>query len=279
MPAFYLFRLKAIRSKQSPLFEEKISRRDFLSELISKKPSSEIREGYVWHIGNIQPVGNDGLLFAVGRTTKSSKEKYDEISGDFLQIDDEEAPFTYVLYDLVHSVIAISPKARLSPTVKGVARSIEKLFNEQPYTHDNGVRIEVAEISDPEGFIDQIRSAFAVVGFTVEFGEPNPFDVEKDFHEPMEKYLQSAGGEKGKTNIQGADLNRDTLEELTRSVASTGNEATARIRKRKGQRPITKHMKGDPVSVRVEEFGVPEKATKLLSKIKEAYQRVRKHDE
>lgn len=278
MTAFYLYRLKAIRSKQSTFFESN-SRRDFISELISRKPSSEIREGYVWHVGNILPVGNDGLLFAVGRTTKSSKEKYDENSGDFLQIDDEEAPFTYVLYDLVHSVIAISPKAKLSPTVKGIARSIEKLFNEQPYTLDNEVRIEVAEISDPEGFIDQIHSAFAVVGFTVDFGEPNPFDVDKDFHEPMEKYLQAAGGEKGKTNIQGADLNRDTLEELTRSVASTGNEATARIRKKRGSKAITKHMKGDPVSVSIDDMDIPEMAKKLLLKIKEAYQRLRKHDE
>lgn len=246
-----------------------------MSDLIEKKPSSEIRTGYVWHIGNIQRVGSDGLLFAVGRTTIASKELYDESSGDFLQIEDEESPFTYVFYDLKFSVIAIAAKSRLSPTVKGISRSIEKLLNAQVFVQDNNIRIEVAEIWDPASFIQQVMQAYAVVGFTVEFGEPNPFDVEKDFHGPMERYLAATGGQKGKANVQGDNLDTEKIEQITRSIASTGNEATAKLRLKKGQRPVTRHLKGDQVSVVADEIGDPLNALNFLSKIRDAYNRVR----
>ena len=110
----------------------------------------------------------------------------------------------------------------------------------------------------------------------MEFGEPNPFDVEKDFHKPMESLLAVTGGEKGATKVSGDDLDRDTLEELSRSVASVGHEASARIRKSQGERPVTKHLKGDPASFLVEEFGVPEQAAEIFVKLRDTYRRIRR---
>jgi len=278
MPSFYLFRLKVYQSKQKHLFNADISRRDFIESLITQKPSAEIRKGYVWHIGNVRKIDDQGLFFALGRTTKSNKEQYDEESGDFLEIADEESPFTYAVYDHQYSIVAIALKSKLSPTSKGVARNLQKLLNDHRYTRNNEFRIEIAEISDPEGFIEQILSAYAVVGFTLEFTEPNPFDVEKDFHAPMEKLLEETGGDKGKTNIQGDDLDKETLEKLSRSAASTGNDASARIRKEFGQRPVTRHMKGDIVNIVVEDYKILEQAGNILSKIRQVYLAVRGTD-
>ncbi|MHA7834040.1 MAG: hypothetical protein ACX94A_06115 [Algiphilus sp.] len=276
MANIYLYRLKAIRSKQSPLFGTDITRREFVSELIGTKPSSEIRKGYIWHLGNVQEVDEDAVVFAVGRTTIASREKFDEETGDFVEIDDEDSPFTYVFYDSKISVLGVFPKARLAPTTKGIARSLEKLLNSSTFTLNNGVRIEIAEIPDPEGFINQIHQAYAVVGFRMEFGEPNPFDVEKDFHAPMEGLLKETGGNIGATKVSGQDLDREALEMLTRSVASVGNEASARIRNNRGDRPVTKHLKGDPASVLVEEFGVPKVAAEIIVGIRDTYRRVRR---
>ena len=276
MKTFFLYRLKAIRGTQSPLFSQDISRREFITKLIQSKPSQELRSGYIWHIGNVKDIGEDGMTFAVGRTTIASQEKYDEETGDFVEVDDEQSPFTYVAYDKKISVIAITPKSKLAPTTKGIARNIEKLLNADLYTKENEIRIELKEIPDPEGFITQIHSAYAVVGFKMEFGEPNPFDVEKDFHKPMESLLSESGGDKGATSVSGRDLERDVLEILARSVASVGNDASARIRKIEGDRPITRHMKGDPATFLVDEFGIPEQAADILVKLRNTYRRIRR---
>jgi len=276
MNAFFLYRLKAIRGNQSPLFGQDISRREFVDTLLKSKPSQELRSGYIWHIGNVEDIGENGIIFAAGRTTITSQEKYDENTRDFIEVDDEQSPFTYVVYDKNLSVLAITPKSKLAPTTKGIARNIERLLNADSYTRENEIRIEIKEIPDPEGFIDQIHAAYAVVGFKMEFGEPNPFDVEKDFHKPMESLLSESGGEKGATSISGDDLERDVLETLSRSVASVGNDASARIRKNEGDRPITKHMKGDPATFLVDEFGVPEQAADIFIKLRNTYRRIRR---
>lgn len=277
MPSIYLFRLKAIKAAQGALFEKRISREEFLTSVIESKPSEELREGYIWHVGNVLNVGKDGLLFAAGRTTKKSKELYDEESGDFIQVEDEESPFTYVYYDRKYSILAIEPKSKLSPTVKGIANNLEKLFNQQALVRDFGAKIEISEIWDPEDFLKQIRAAYSVVGFTVEFSNPNPFDVEADFHRPMERYLESTGGKKGKTTVQGDDLDRNSIEKVTRSVASTGNDASARIRHEEKQRPVTRHLRGDPVSIAFDEEERQEPKG-LMERIREAYARIRRQD-
>lgn len=275
MAIFFLFRLKAIHGRQSPLFSGEVDRRMFVDNLLNSKPSHKIRSGYIWHIGNVREIDEDGLLFAAGRTTIASKEKFDEESGDFVEVDDEDSPFTYAVYDKKLSVLALLPKSKLAPTTKGIARNIQNLLNSSPYTKDNEVHIEIAEIPDPEGFIEQLHSAYSVVGFQMEFGEPNPFDVEKDFHKPMESLLKETRGNKGATKVSGEDLDRDTLEELSRSVASVGHEASARIRKKQGERPVTKHLMGDPASFLVEEFGVPEQAAEIFVKLRDTYRRIR----
>lgn len=279
MATIYLFRIKVIKPKQMPLFSVERTPDEFIAEIITEKPSSELREGYIWHVGNVRDIGkNDGFVFAAGRTTKKSKALYDEETRDFLEIDDEESPFTYIYYDRHFGILGVEPKSKLSPTVKGIVRNIEKLFNRHIAGNSGGIKIEISEIWDPEDFLKHIRNSYAVVGFTVHFGNPNPFDVEADFHRPMENYLEATGGDKGKATVQGDDLDRDQIEEVTRSVASTGNDASARIRLQQGQRPVTKHLQGDPVVVPIEEEERGD-TINLLTRIRNAYSRIRTQSE
>jgi hypothetical protein len=264
-----------IKPQQTTLFGFDGSPDELIAEIIKNKPSEELREGYIWHIGNVRDVGdNDGFIFAAGRTTKKSKALYDEESKDFLEVDDEESPFTYAYYDRGYGILGIEPKSKLSPTAKGISRNLEKLLNKNDVVRNSGIKIEISEIWDPEDFLKHIRESYSVVGFTVNFGNPNPFDVEADFHRPMENYLQATGGDKGKAAVQGPDLDRDKIEEVTRSVASTGNDASARIRLYEGQRPVTKHLEGDPVVVPIKEEERTE-AIGLFGRIRNAYSRIR----
>lgn len=69
MAIFQVYRLKVVRASQRHLFQPEIDRRTFVTELLQRKPSHELRSGYIWHIGNLQSVGDDGIIFAAGRTT------------------------------------------------------------------------------------------------------------------------------------------------------------------------------------------------------------------
>lgn len=149
-----------------------------------------------------------------------------------------------------------------------------KLFNHQKEVADQGVRVEISEIWDPEGFLQQVREAYSVVSFSVEFGRPNPFDVQKEFHEPMERYLEASGGESGKATIRGEDLDRETIEGVTRSVASSGKDASARLRRSQHQRPVTRHIRGDPVIVPIGDQDAEEDQG-LFDRMRETYRRVR----
>lgn len=166
---FYLFRIKLQMSKQSDLFDKSVSRPGFLAKMLNAKPSEEIRKGYVWHIGNVQKVRNKALFFAAGRTTSSTVEAFDESKKDFYEAPFDESPFTYVMVDLKYSVAGIAHKSRLAPTVKGVARNIERLLNASELARRHNVRIIIDEINDPKHFLHYVSSAYAVRAFTAEF--------------------------------------------------------------------------------------------------------------
>jgi len=270
----YLFRVKVQEEAQRRLFSSSQSRSNFTLGLIGGKPHAENRRGYTWHIGNVQMVGAHDVIFAVGRTTKTSREQYDEESGDFLEVEDEEAPFTFAYFESQLGVLGILPKSRLAPTVRGIARNLGAMLNDQPEVQREGLRIEISELWDPEGFLQQVHEAFAVVGFTIEFGHPNPWDVEEDFHRPLERYLQQADGAKGRTTVQGEDLDRDTIEKVVRSIASVGNDASARLRNRRGHPPVVRRLRGDPVQVSLDEDHI-ERPASVFEAIRRAYGQLR----
>jgi len=51
----------------------------------------------VWHIGNVAPIGNEGLYFRLGRTVKYRLEFYKD--GIFSDQEFEGAPYTHVILD------------------------------------------------------------------------------------------------------------------------------------------------------------------------------------
>jgi hypothetical protein len=110
--------------------------------------------------------------------------------------------------------------------------------------------VEILPIPDPEGFIRALETALRVTRFSATFHGPNPFDADEHFQRPLSVYLQATRGKRGRTYIQGEDLDRKVLQDVTRSTAATGNEASARITKGRSQRPITINLKGDPVKRR-----------------------------
>ena len=112
------------------------------------------------------------------------------------------------------------------------------------------------------------------------FSPPNPFDVERQFHQPMEQLLRETRADNGKTSIKGKQLDPDIIENLSRSAASTGNMATARIQSeaffsRGDSKPMLKKLGENALTIAVDEISTDNEKRSVFDRIREAYRHVR----
>lgn len=273
---YSLFRVKMVRPRQTSFLYDDLSPRDLLLQAIREKPSSELRKGFHWHIGNIQMFNEFAGYFAAGRTTTSTIEKFDENTSNFIEEELEESPYTHCVFDAAVGFFGIAKKPNLSQTTKGIAARLEQLLSLAQVVKKNDVLVEIRPIPDPDGFLKAVETAFKVFTFSATFRGPNPFDADEHFQRPLSVYLNAAEGTKGKTTISGADLNRQVLQEVTRSTAATGNEASARIQKSKRHKAITINLRGDPVKRKYDEQ--EHQPEIVLADLAAQYRRVRRDE-
>lgn len=271
---FSLFRIKFIRPSQTSIFHGPDRPPGaYFKAALADRPSREFRELYVWHIGNLEYFSENSGYFAVGRTSKSTVDLYDEETKNFVEIDHKESPYAHCLFDADLGIVVIAKNNELNQNVESVADKIEKLLSLNDEIFKNEIRVEISPIPDPEGFIKQLSSASVITRFTATFGGPNPFDADEFFQRPMAVYLESAKGVEGKTTIKGEDLSNETLVEVAKSTAATGNTASARIKRFKSSKPETIHLEGDPVKRRIEltKFNMQD----ILERFREIYHKIR----
>lgn len=273
---YSLFRAKFVRGSQHLLFQNELRPNELFLRALAEKPSAELRESYLWHIGNIRLFSDHTGYFAVGRTTKSTIEKFDESSGNFTEEELETSPYTHCLFNADLGILGIARKTNLSPTVKGIAARIQQLLSTASVILQTGTKVEIDPIPDPEGFLRALESAYRVSRFSATFHGPNPFDADEYFQKPLSVYLAAVHGEKGRAQVQGDDLNREVLQAVTRSTAATGNEASARITRRAKQKPTTLHLKGDAVKRGYDENELTPEA--ILEDLEKIYSRIRNNE-
>lgn len=262
--------------KQQSLFGEDLSPTQLLTKAIRSRPSAEIRSGHTWHIGNTYEIDENGIYFALGRTTRTTIEKYDEEARDFTEEAFETAPYTNVVADLRAEVVAIGAKSRLSPTIRGIGRQLEKLLNSAPVVQGRNSDIKVLPLQDPSSFLELLHDAYVIESLSVTFGLPNPWDVNEDFQKPLQQTLRKANGSSGSAVLEGQQLDHSVIEEIARSTASTGDDAKARIRPTEGESPVTIQLKGNPVIVDGESSLDDGALRDLLRRMRGVYLRLRR---
>ena len=193
----------------------------------------ELRKGKTWHLGNVEQIDQSGLYFRVGRISNLTVQIWE--SGNFVDAEFESAPYTHAVLDFDLEVCAIAKKPKLAPTTRGIASQFAKLLNELPVAEELGARFETSALSDPEDFIQQMQRARSIIKFWITFSRPNAWDA-NDFIKPAQRLLEESNGHNGKTEIQGKDLDKTRLEELTRSAAATGNNAAVVMYEQAGTR-------------------------------------------
>lgn len=150
---------------------------------------------------------------------------------------------------------------------------MQMLFEATKVVSDFEVDVEIDFLRDPDSFVKILSQAYSIKKFTASFGGPNPFDADELFQKPLSVYLQNANGRKGKATVEGEDLNSDTLRRVTASVAATGNNASARLQKKKGGKAITAYLGENQVitNVKEEDFDKPA----VLEEVQAKYRTVR----
>lgn len=253
------------------LFPNKSSSELFL-DAINEKPALTLPTGSEWHIGNIVYIDDLHGSFAVGKTTKTTVEKYDKDSGDFVDRIDDSGPYTTVIFDSRIGLLGIAKKSKLAPDASTVARKIKKLFEQTRTIIESGTEVRIDFIPDPDDFIAKLRAAYSIRKFKATFTGPNPVDADELFQKPLSVYAQAMGAEKGALEVQGSALNEETAEAITKSSAATGNTASARVIPGKGGKAISIRLKGEAAVITIDEDYSPEQ---VLLRMQEQYVRIR----
>ena len=250
---YTLYRVKFVLPRQQSLLHQEVKPADVFLASLEEKPDSEVRAGYRWHIGNVALYSRSSGYFAIGRTTKATFEKFDLDTGNFILEELETSPYTHCVFDANIGFIGIAKKSSLAPTTGGIARRVEEVLSRTSEVVENGIRVEIAPIPDPESFLREISAAYRVLMFSATFHGPNPFDADEYFQKPLSNFLAAADGDRGKTQVSGDDLNREVLQEVTKSTAATGNEATAKVQRIKGARSTKIHLSGSNLGTSYDE--------------------------
>lgn len=268
---YHLYRVKFIKS-QEDLFISSATPREIFNKALHEKPSIESRKDVVWHLGNLEYFDPDSGRFAVGRNTKATLEKFDNFSGNFNQIIDDSGPYTWVYFDTSIGLIGIGKKSKVAPDTKTIAQHISRLLSRTISVADNRVVVRVDYIPDPESFIQKVYQAYSVKRFEASFTGPNPIDADELFQKPLSNIAKGFNAVEGNISIMGMNLNPDTVVDVAKSTAATGNKASATIQLEKGSRPTRIAFKGDPAKVVTGEI---EEKHGILYLIKRLYKEIR----
>ena len=269
---FQLFRIKVFPHRQANLFEPN-EPAEILRKTIESLPSVELRRNIFWHVGNLETLDNAGVYLRLGRTSRTKLELYQQ--GNFRDEEFETSPYTHVILDIPHEICAIAKKTKLAQSVTGIARQFSRLLNKSEMGEQLQAQFVIDQINDPEAFLSYIRSAYKVTNFWFSYSRPNSFDANELFIKPMSRMLDESDGELGKAELRGKELNTDALENITRSVASTGNDASASMVLEEGSGKIKKHLKGNPVVIKQEDVDDTEEKKGLLGILREKYLAIR----
>lgn len=271
----HIARIRCEPLQQGSLFVEERLPTKVISDCILARPTADVGRGSSWHIGASNELSGDGISFQMGRVQEISSPQFDSVEHSFFEAQAERAPYTVAVYDQRHQCCGIVKKSGVSQSANEICSKLETLLNSTEYPSRAGVRVVVDPLIDPENFIEQLRNSSEIVKFSFTAGFENPFDVESLIQRPAEKFNQSVGGIQTKVEVEGPNLNKEILEDLSRAVASTGDKAAASIRKEPRQKAKRIYLKGTPLQEPLELPSDRSPFQVMLGATREAYDRIR----
>ncbi|WP_156930275.1 hypothetical protein [Sphingomonas jaspsi] len=276
MVFIHVLRVKCEPLEQSDFLAKQLDSVEVISQAIKAKPTADVGRGSEWHLGNIQEIEKeDAVGFAMGRTAMVTSPRFDETTHDFLEEETKRAPFTLGIFDQRHQACGIIRKPGVSQNATEIAAKLQTLLNATRFPRESNAKIIVDPVRDPTSFIEALQTASAVTRFSFYASRPNPHDVNRLIQRPAEEFTQAAGGERTKVEVEGEDLDRQVLTDLSQAVAAVGETATANVRPEPCARTKRIHLAGNPVSEPVAIDDARGLLFRMLEATREAYDRVR----
>jgi hypothetical protein len=267
---FQLFRIQVYTDEQGNLFRSE-SRTDLLREAIESYPQMEFRRGVKWHVGNVEPLGEDALYFRLGKISKATEGRYK--NKNFTDEIAEVAPYTHVILDTHLEVLGIARKPELSSAIPGLAHRLQRMLNESKQKLPD-VTFVINEIKDPEDFLNYVRDADSILRFWKSISRPNAFDA-AELESQFRLLVEDARASTGLVDLKGKELTKSIIEELARSAASVGNKAGATIKSTPDARPERKLLGDNPVIVHESDLDSRERKESILERIRRKYHEIR----
>jgi len=156
-------------------------------------------------------------------------------------------PFTVGVFDQRTQACAVVKKSGVSAKPSEIARKLEHILNSSGIPEKSGFEIKIEVLKDPIDFINQIKSCELVTKFSFSAKFENAHDVHQLIQAPAEKFNEIVQGDKTTVSVQGRSLNKDVVEEVTRAVASVGEEASATIKVPDSPRSKRVSLRGIPL--------------------------------
>lgn len=274
MAEFLLFRIKVLPNDQGRLdFGDGRARSEILRDIIESSPKREFYSGRMWHLGNVERVGNDGLYLRIGRTVRTTKAVYE--GGSFLDKEEDTAPYTHIFINIPEEVCAVATKPALSPNTISIAKRFARLLMEDTRAQELNATLEIDSLNDPTKFLEYIQSATSISRFSVTLSRPNPFDTEELFVKPLESAVEASHSENVRATFLGVALDANWVENVTRSAAALGEQAEATLKSQGSPRKIRKRLKGDMVTLSENDISTHPEKVAFLDRVVAKYNEIR----
>lgn len=244
-------------------------------EAVNENLEKTLRTNQTWRIGNVEDIDGN-LFFYFGKLKGYAHDTFNEENNEFFHKSDTEAPHTFVAIDIKYQICAIAKNSALASQVSIISRNLAKLLDLSKAAK-GWLHFNIDQIIDPVGFLEFVENIEHITKFEMTFGQPNPFDVDSQFHKPMEKLCEAMEARKGKIAVEGENLNKDVIKQVVQSTSSTGHKATIKYTSPDKLKAEIRHTDGDPVTVSVQEneIGDVEGRRKIFSLLRKAYNRAR----
>jgi hypothetical protein len=271
---YWLFRVKMIRPSQRQLFADpNLTPGELFVAALQEHPALKVRQN-IWRVANLEHFGDSKLQgrFAVGTIKSARFEVVDRLTGDFVEAEFETAPYTYCLFDATIGLLGVAKKQTLTPYVSDIVKRIQTVLENSFIVIRNDIKVMIDPIRDPSPFLSKIRQAYRVSRYRATFTGPNPFDADEYFQRPLSVLCQKTSAVQGRVELQGDNLDREVLQEVSRSTVASGNTASATIKEARNGKSSVVRTGGDPLKRKYDASYRPEE---ILKDLIELYAKVR----
>ena len=273
MPDFHLFRVRVEKSRQTDLWlRSTVLASPADSPILSaleENPTAHSHRSGQWHVGGLIPLDQHGYYFKLGRITKRLGSQWDPDRHDFIDVEQQPAPYTHALLDLSTQICGMALNTDIASTVRTLGHRLAMLLNASP-SMSQRYTFHVAEISNPDDFITQVRQAYAIRRFSFTARHPN-FPNPSELGKAAEEYARETNANHVRLYATGVSLNPDRVERQIREAMDRGGDVSARIETQRGAKGQTIKPKRNPVIVGDRDVETHEQKRTTLELIRRRY--------